>query len=129
MSYSKAVILGRVGKIEMKYTESGMAIANISVASSEKRKDKDEITHWHHVVVFKKQAENCEKYLEVGQQVLVDGNLGYDTWDDPDGKKQYKTRIIANNIQFLGEKKSGNEAKTNTNTVTDAQKVASDLPF
>ena len=129
MSYSKAVILGRVGKIEMKYTESGMAIANISVASSEKRKDKDEITHWHNVVVFKKQAENCEKYLDVGQQVLVDGNLGYDTWDDSDGKKQYKTRIIANNIQFLGEKKSGNEAKANTNVVTEAQKEASSLPF
>jgi len=114
MSYSKAVILGRVGKIEMKYTEAGMAIANISVASSEKRKDKDEITHWHNTVVFGKQAENCEKYLEVGQQVLVDGNLGYDKWDDSEGKTQYKTRVIVNNIQFLGDKKSNTEAKKET---------------
>lgn len=68
--------------------------------------EKQEKTSWHRIVVFGKQAENCEQYLDKGQQVFIEGEIDYQEYDDKDGNKKYATNIIAENVQFLS---SGND--------------------
>lgn len=92
----------------------GIAICNFSVATSKQWTDesgeKKETTTWHDVVAFRKTAEIAGKYLTKGRQVLVEGELQTRSWDDKEtGKKRYKTEIIANNIQFIGDGKGKTE--------------------
>ena len=104
-NYAKAIILGRVGSIDLIHTPSGMAIVNMSVATNVKKKESEK-TLWHSVKVFGKAAETCNQYLETGSQVMVDANIDMDEWDDKDGKKRSKVVYLANNVQFLGDKKA-----------------------
>ena len=102
-NYAKAILVGRVGSIEIFHTEQSMAIATISVAVNIKRKDHDR-TLWSTVKAFGKLAEICEKYLDKGSEVFVDANIDVEQWEDKNGKTQSKTVFLANNIQFLGDK-------------------------
>jgi len=106
MSLNKAMIIGNLGKDpELRYTQSGRAVANLSVATNEKWTDNDgnpqERTEWHRVVVWGRQAENCEKYLSKGRQVYVEGRIQTRDWTDNDGNKRYSTEIVAQTVQFL----------------------------
>jgi len=85
MSINKAIIIGNLGQDpDMKYTASGTPIANISVATTEKWKDKDgnrqEKTEWHRVVFFKRQAEVVGEYLRKGSQVYIEGKIQTRKW-------------------------------------------------
>ena len=106
---NKAIILGRLGKDpEVRYTGSGGAVANLSVATSEAWNDKasgerKERTEWHKIVVFGKMAENCGKYLQKGRQVYVEGRIQTSEYEK-DGEKRYSTDIVANSVQFIGSK-------------------------
>lgn len=107
-SLNKVMILGRLGQDpEMRYTQNQTPVVNLSVATSEYRKDnvgeKNEFTEWHKIVVFSKQAENCQKYLSKGSQVFIEGKLQTRSWDK-DGEKRYSTEIVAQNVQFVGSK-------------------------
>ncbi|MFP4597838.1 MAG: single-stranded DNA-binding protein [Persicimonas sp.] len=106
MSVNKAIIIGNLGSDpEVRYTQSGTAVANLSIATNERWTDKSgqkqERTEWHRVVVFGKTAENCQKYLSKGRQVYVEGRLQTDEWEDRDGNKRKTTEIVANNVTFL----------------------------
>jgi single-strand DNA-binding protein len=106
MSLNKAMIIGRLGQDpELRYTQSGMAMANLNVATNEVWNDKSgqrqERTEWHRVVVFNKQAETAAKYLKKGRQVFVEGRIQTRDWEDRDGNKRYTTEIIATTVQFL----------------------------
>ena len=137
----RVIVLGRLGNDpELKYTNSGTAVCNLSVATSEKWTDKSgekqEKTEWHRVVVWKKQAENCNQYLAKGRQVLVEGKLETRSWDDKDGNKRYTTEITASNVQFIGEKNSNyssdqeSEPQENASPIkTDEMFTHDDLPF
>lgn len=108
---NKVIIVGRLGKDpEIRYNQQGNAICNFSVATSEswtdKQGQKQEQTEWHRIVVFNKQAENCEKYLSKGRQVYVEGRLKTNSYDK-DGQTHYSTDIVANTVQFLGDQGSG----------------------
>ncbi len=110
-SLNKAMIIGRLGRDpEMRYTASGLAIANFSVATSEKRKDQDEKTEWHNVVAFDKLAEICGKYLVKGKLVFIEGRLQTSDWVDKDDNKRYKTEIIAYGMQMLDGKNDAAQA-------------------
>ena len=104
---NKAILIGNLGADPVKrYTQSGAAVTNFSIATSEKWKDKDgnpqERTEWHKIVVFGNQAETCEKYLSKGRPVCVEGRIQTKEWEDKDGNKRYTTEIVSNNVQFLG---------------------------
>jgi single-strand DNA-binding protein len=111
-SINKVILVGRLGKDpEMRYSQAGEAIANMTVATSERRKDANgmrvENTEWHRVVMFKQLAEIAEKYLKKGALVYIEGALKTRKWTNKDGVEQYATEIIANQMQMLGGKQDG----------------------
>ena len=107
-SLNKVQVIGHLGADpELRYTQSNVPVATLSVATTEKWKDRDgnpqEETEWHRIVVWNKQAENCAKYLSKGRPVYVEGKLKTRSWDDKQtGQKRYATEIVAQNVQFLG---------------------------
>jgi single-strand DNA-binding protein len=150
MSVNKVIILGRLGQDpEIKYTQSGMAVTNFSLATSEFWNDKatgqkQEKTEWHRIVVWGKLAELSNQYLSKGRQAYIEGRLQTRSWDDKDGNKRYTTEIVANTVQFIGgQTQAGNNDFKQTpsqnqqapnmesfdNVQTDASFAADDIPF
>jgi single-strand DNA-binding protein len=108
---NKVILVGNLGSDpELKYTPSGVAVCEFSIATSESWTDKQdgskkEETEWHNIKVWNKLAEICGKYLVKGRQVFVEGKLETRSWDDEKaGVKRYKTEIVARDVQFLGGK-------------------------
>jgi single-strand DNA-binding protein len=106
---NKVIIVGNVGRDpEVRYTQSGRAVASFSVATSERFQDKEgqtqERTEWHRVVAWARLAEICGEYLRKGKQVYVEGRLQTRDWEDKDGHKRYTTEVIANVMQMLGRR-------------------------
>lgn len=107
---NKVILIGRLGSDpEVRYTPSGVAVANFSIATSEEWTDKDsgekkERTEWHRIVAWRRLGEICGEYLSKGRQVYVEGRLQTRSWDDKDGNKKYTTEIVASDIQFLGSR-------------------------
>ena len=109
---NKAIVIGNLGADpELRHTQSGTAVCNLRIATNETWNDRDgqkqERTEWHSVVVFGKQAENCNQYLQKGRQVYVEGRLQTRDWEDRDGNKRYTTEIVAHSVQFLQGGSSG----------------------
>jgi len=112
--YQKLTIIGNLGRApEMRYTPSGQAVTNLSVATTRKwtsnSGEKKEQTTWFRVAVWGKQAETCQQYLAKGRQVLVEGNLVVDeetggprVWVDQNGKARASFEINAHEVKFLG---------------------------
>jgi len=122
MSVNKVILVGNLGKDpELRYTASGTAVCNFSIATANKYKDKQgewqESTEWHNIVVWAGLAEVCGKYLEKGKQVYIEGRTQTRSYDDRDGNKRYITEVVANEMQMLGKLEGGqdahNEAKSN----------------
>lgn len=103
---NKVIILGRLGKDPESKQVNGNTVTTFSAATSEvwydKDKKKQEKTEWHNIVVWGKPAEAAAKYLSKGREVYVEGKLQTRSWDTQDGKKAYKTEIVASSIQFVG---------------------------
>lgn len=105
---NKVILLGRLTRDPELKDVKGLQIANFSIATSKQWKDADgtkqEKAEFHNCVAFKKTAELVGKYLSKGRQVYVEGELQTSSWDDKDsGKKRYKTEIVVQTIQFLGD--------------------------
>ena len=110
-SLNKAMVLGRLGRDpEVRYLPSGQAVANFSVATSERWKDKDdnwqEKTEWHRIVLFGRLAEIAGQYLSKGGQVYIEGRIQTREWEQ-DGNKRYTTEIVGRDIILLGGKGGG----------------------
>ncbi len=105
--YQQTIIVGNVGKDpQTRSMPNGNAVANFSVATSEKWKDKQsgenkEHTEWHQVAVFGRQAENVAEYVRKGSKVMVVGRLRTEKWQDKEGNDRYTTKLIADRVQFL----------------------------
>ena len=112
-SVNKVILIGNLGKDpEVKYTQSGMAVARFSVATTDRVKDKDgnwqDRTEWHNLVAFQRTAEIASEYLKKGNKVYIEGRLHSDSWDDKEtGQKKYKTEIIINDLVLLGGPREG----------------------
>lgn len=109
-------LIGNVGKDpETRYTQGGMAITRISLATTSRRKDKDgnakEETQWHRVVFFGKLGEIAGEYLKKGAKVAVSGSIRYDKFTGQDGVEKYSTDIIADQMQMLGGKPEGGQQR------------------
>lgn len=105
---NKVILVGNLGKDpEIRYTASGTAIANITIATTESWRDKQsgekqEKTEWHRVVFFSRLAEIVGEYLKKGSQVYVEGRLQTRKWQDKSGQDRYTTEIVASEMQMLG---------------------------
>ena len=117
MSVNKVILVGNIGKDpEVKFLPSGQAVANFSIATSEKFKGRDggemqEKTEWHNVVAYAKVAEIIRDYAKKGAKIYVEGRLTTRNWDDKDtGKKVYRTEIVVNEFVLLSGRGEGGEA-------------------
>jgi single-strand DNA-binding protein len=110
MSVNKVILVGRLGKDpETRYTGSGQAVCNFSLATDESYKDRNgerqKRTEWHRIVVWAKLAEICQQYLKKGSLIYVEGRIQSRQWDDKTtGQKRYATEIIANGMKMLGSR-------------------------
>lgn len=126
---NKTMLIGRLGRDpEIKYLESGTAVAKFSIATSESYKDKDgnrqETTEWHDIVVWGKLAEIVEKVLKKGNLAYVEGKLTHRAWKDKDGNTRKNTEVVAAIFRKL-EKGQGNE----TSEVVEHGEPSDKLPF
>ena len=138
---NRVFLIGRLTKEpEVRYTQSGMACCQITVAVNRpKQKDKEQEADFINVVVWDKQAENLAKYQSKGNQIAVEGRIQTRNYDDKDGKKVYVTEVVALNVMYLDNKKEGNiTQQEETGTANDpyaefGQRVEieqqMDLPF
>lgn len=104
---NKILLVGNLGrKPELRYTPAGQPVCEFGLAVNETYFDKDqrkhERTEWCNIVVWGKLAEACEKHLEKGKQIYLEGRLQTRSWEDKDGQKRYKTEVVAKEILFLG---------------------------
>ena len=105
---NKVIIVGHLGNDpEMRSMPNGDAVANISVATSESWNDRNtgerrEVTEWHRIVFYRRQAEICGEYLRKGSQVYVEGRLKTRKWQDQNGQDRYTTEIQGDVMQMLG---------------------------
>lgn len=110
---NKVILVGNLGNDpEIRYTQAGAAITNISVATSETWKDKQtgqpqERTEWHRVVFFNRLAEIAGEYLRKGSKVYVEGGLRTRKWQDKEGQDRYTTEIVGNEMQMLDSRGAG----------------------
>lgn len=108
---NRVIITGNLGqKPELKRAKSGLAITNLRVATNERIKDGEnwaDHTEWHTIVVFGKQAENCEQYLDKGAKVAVEGKIRTRQWEDKEGNKRWSTEILADRVEFMTRPENG----------------------
>ncbi|MBP6884762.1 MAG: single-stranded DNA-binding protein [Candidatus Pacebacteria bacterium] len=105
MYLNKALIIGNVTRDpEIKALPSGAKVTSLSLATNRVWKDasgaKKEQTDFHNIVVFGRQAETVAQYIKKGSSLLVEGRIQTRSWDDKDGKKNYRTEIVADRVQF-----------------------------
>ena len=143
---NKVILVGNLGSDpEVRTIESGAKVANFSIATSERFKDKNgnpvERTEWHNIVLWRGLAEIAEKYLKKGSQVFIEGKLRTRSWDDQNGNKRYTTEVLGDNMTLLGRPDGGSSSSNSTssspvqNQVNEPQGGSSlddiddDLPF
>ncbi len=111
---NKAILVGNLGRDpEIRYTPSGTAVANFTIATSERWKDKNsgemqERTEWHRIVAWGKLGEICGEYLAKGRQVYIEGRIQTRSWEK-DGVTRYTTEIVATEMKMLGGRGGDNQ--------------------
>ncbi len=109
---NKVMLIGNLGSDpEMRFTASGSAVANFSIACSRSYTDREgqrqEVTEWVRIVAWQRLAELAGQYLQKGRSVYVEGRLQTRQWQDREGNNRYTTEVVANDIQFLGGRGGG----------------------
>ena len=142
---NKVIIVGTLGADpDTSYAPSGSAITKLSIATNESWKDKEtgeqkEKTEWHRISMFGRLAEISAEYLRKGSQVYIEGKLATNKWQDKEGNDRWTTEIIANQMQMLGGRPTGNstssKSKSNENQQSPPESPAGtddfddDIPF
>lgn len=144
MSLNKALIMGNLGQDpELKFLPSGNAVANLSVATSEKWKDKQtgeqkEKTEWHRVSFFGPRAETLAKFFRKGDSIFIEGKIETRKWQDKEGNDRYTTEINGRDWQFAGKTSGDGKDSPSTNTQEQSAPAAAggqqqvfddDIPF
>jgi single-strand DNA-binding protein len=136
-SVNEARILGHLGKDpECRYTNSGTAWCAFDVGTTESMKQQDgtwkSVTDWHRVVFWKKQAENCARFLKKGSKVYIEGSMKKRSYEK-DGRKQFISEILGQKIIFLTERKNsgdgGQEPFARESEAPDSGGFDQDIPF
>lgn len=143
---NKVILVGNLGKDpEVRHLESGVMVANFTLATSESYKDRNtgerkQVTEWHNVVLWRGLAEIAEKYLKKGNQVYIEGKLRTRSWNDQDGNTRYTTEVVADNMTMLGGRPSSTGVVEEpsmarepsapvTSNITPVSDETDDLPF
>jgi single-strand DNA-binding protein len=114
-SVNKVILVGNCGRDpEIRYLPSGQAVANVSIATSSRRKDKNtgesiEDTQWHRVTFYDRLAEIAGEYLKKGRPAYIEGRLKYGKYTDQAGVEKYTTDIIVSELQLLGGREGRGE--------------------
>ena len=120
-SINKVIIIGNLGRDpEVRYTPGGAAVCNVSIATTRNWKSKEsgervEETEWHRVVFYDRLAEIAGEFMRKGRAVYVEGRLKTRKWQDKDGRDNYTTEIIAEQMQLLGGRENVGEADGSNN--------------
>jgi len=132
----KVMLIGNLGRDpEVKYSQQGTAIAQFSVATSERWKDKDgepqEHTEWFAVKAFNRLAEIAGEHLHKGSRIYVEGRKRTESWDDKQtGAKHYRDLVYADRIEFLDSRGGGNGHHDPAESASDETTVSGqDVPF
>ncbi len=125
---NKVILVGNVGRDpEVRYLDSGVAVAKFPLATSEtytnKSGDRVTNTEWHNIVIWRKLAEVVEKYVHKGQQLYLEGKISSRSYDDKEGIKRYITEVVVDNLQMLGKKSDGDRS---TSTDGESETVKQD---
>lgn len=128
---NKILLMGRLGSNpEIRYTGSGTANCNFTLATHERWRDKEgkeqERTEWHKIVVWSKLAELCAKHLTKGSECFLEGKIQTRSWEDKDGAKRHTTEIVASEVKFIGARKPEADPQP-TQHETDI--LATEVPF
>lgn len=132
-SVNKVILLGNIGADpEVRYTQSGDAVVNLSVATSEQWKDKatgqtKENTEWHRVGIFGKPAEIAAQYLKKGSKIYVEGRIKYKKYTDKTGIERLSVEILSETFKMLG--KSSDERQPQQTIKTEANDINEEIPF
>ena len=129
MSVNKVILVGRLGRDpETRYTSSGQAVCNFSLATDESFKDKSgerqKRTEWHKIVLCGKVAEIAQQYLKKGTQVYLEGRIQSRQWDDNQGQKRTSYEIVANVMRMLGSRAEAAAAGAGSTAPRDAEAAA-----
>ncbi len=127
---NKVMLIGNVGKDpEIRHLESGTAVANVTLATTERYKDRNgetqEQTEWHNVVLWRGLADVTERFVRKGSQIFIEGKIRTRSWEDQSGQKRYATEIVADNMQLLG-RRSDNPANASARPAPSANNVRPD---
>lgn len=137
-SVNKVILVGNVGREpELRVTPSGLSVANFSLATTEKYKDKssgnvEESTEWHNCVVFGTLADSVMKYVTKGQQMYIEGSINTNKYKDANGVEKYSTKIRVNTYIMLGGKPAISKPATTAEDYQRAKEGANidpDIPF
>ena len=136
---NKVILIGNLGKDpEVRYLDSGVAVANFSLATTENYKNKEgervSQTEWHNIVLWRGLAEVAEKWLKKGSSVYVEGKIRNRKWEDKEGNTRYTTEILGDNITMLGKKNENASDAPESIATTDEENIpkaekGDDLPF
>jgi single-strand DNA-binding protein len=129
MSVNKAILIGRLGKDpELRYTPSGKAVANFTIATNERWTSQDgqkqESTTWHNIVAWGRQAEVIKEYMGKGRQIYIEGRIDNRSYDDKDGNKRYISEVVVQNFQFLGDRGEAGGGSSYSGTDNAAQSAS-----
>lgn len=128
---NKVLLIGNVGRDpEIRNTNSGSTVANLSLATSERWKDKQtgelqERTEWHRLVAFGQLAAIIDTHVEKGAQIYVEGRLQTRKWEDADGNDRWTTEVVVNDMQMLGRR----EKSPTEESMERAANFDDDIPF
>lgn len=119
MSLNKIMLIGNVGKEpEVRYLDSGVAVATFSLATTERGytlqngTQVPERTEWHNIVLWRGLAEVAEKYVHKGDKLYIEGKIRTRSYDDQNGQKRYVTEIFADNMEMLSQRGTSAQAGT-----------------
>ena len=136
---NKVILIGNLGKDpEVRYLDSGVAVANFSLATTENYKNKEgeriSQTEWHNIVLWRGLAEVAEKWLKKGSSVYIEGKIRHRKWEDKEGNTRYTTEILGDNMTMLGKKDDNSSDAPESTVTTDEESVpeaekGDDLPF
>lgn len=137
MSVNKIILIGNVGRVEVRNLQGGGKVATVTLATTEKFKDREE-TEWHTIVFWNNLAEVVEKYVSKGSPIYVEGRIKTEKFTGKDGTDKYATRIVASSMQLLGKKEASSPAEPTQQRVPLYQQATQmpaapeptdDLPF
>lgn len=129
---NNVILIGRTTReVELRYTTSQTAVARFSLAVERPVKDGEKKADFPNIIVFGKQAENCEKYLAKGRKVAVQGRLQTGSYEDKDGKRVYTTDVIAERVEFLewADSRTEESQSEHQETVDDFKALDEAVPF